>query len=313
MGFALMTVDFGLALPPGPVKGKPTAQWLDDLDAALARLQPVIRSLWITDHFFWDDQPTYEATTNMAFMAAHYPRLDIGSAVFGQSYRNPALLAKLGATLQLLSGGRYIMGIGAGWKEDEYHACGYPFPAAKIRMEQLQETLEITKMLWTLPGKVSFHGRHYQLVDAYCEPKPDPIPTIMVGGGGKTTMLLAAHYADWWNHSDVDFAAFSEKVDILKQHCQTVGRDLSTLRLTWFGRLSLGRTPEEARQRAITQGREHFSAWLPDQCFWGTPQQVVEQLKPFVGANVNYFMFEILSLNQPGILDMALEVFERIR
>jgi len=308
-----MSIDFGLALPPGPTRGTSTAQWLDTLDTTFTDLQPYIGSLWVTDHFFWNDQPTYEGTSTMAFMAARYPRLHVGSAVFGQSYRNPGLLAKLGATIQHLSGGRYIMGIGAGWKSDEYQAYGYPFPAAKIRMEQLEETLEITKLLWTQPGRVTYQGKHYQIVDAYCEPKPDPIPTIMVGGGGKTTMLLAARHADWWNHSDVDADEFSARLDILKQHCQTVGRDLSTLRLTWFGRLSVGKTPKEGLRRAETQGHEHFGDWLPDKCFWGTPEQIVERLKPFVDLGVNYFMFEILNLDQPGVLDMAAEVFSRVK
>ena len=125
-----MTIGFGLVLPTGP-RINQINQWLDDLDTSLSTLEGQFKSLWMTDHFFWDDDPTFEAWTVLAFVAARWPQFDLGPMVLGQSYRNPALLAKMGATLQTLCRGRFIMAVGAGWKEDEYHAYGYLFPQGR--------------------------------------------------------------------------------------------------------------------------------------------------------------------------------------
>lgn len=220
--------------------------------------------------------------------------------VLGQSYRNPALLAKMGATLQALCHGNFIMAVGAGWKEDEYHAYNYPYPRAGIRVEQLEDTLEIIKRMWTEPGPVSYQGKHYSLTNGYCEPKPSPMPPIIVGGGGNKTMLLAAKYADWWNIPDANFADYKARVNILHQHCQTIGRDPATLRLTWFGRLVVGYTEAEALQRS--GGR-----WTPHNAFVGTPAQVVEQLQQFVDLGADYFMVEVLDVDQPDVRSMLLE------
>ncbi len=295
-----MTVEFGLSLSAGPAKGKPVSQWLDDLDASLPRLEGHFRSLWMTDHFFWDDEPTYEAWTVLAYLAARWPRFQIGPIVLGQSYRNPALLAKMAATLQALSGGRFIMAIGAGWKEDEYRAYNFPYPRPGIRIEQLEDTLEILKRLWTAPGKVTYRGKHYQIIDAYCEPKPNPVPPILVGGAGDKTIRLAARYADWWNVPDHNFTRYADRVKVVKAACADVGRDLSTLRLTWFGRLIVAKTEAEA----IARGQGH---WTRDNALVGTPAQVVEAMQQFVGIGVSYFMAEVVGLPNPDVMGMVLE------
>src|SRR5579859_3504093 len=134
-----MSIEFGLALPAGPAKGQIDA-YLTDLDKGLPLLGDRFKSLWMTDHFVRGDQPTYEAWTVMAYLAARYPHYEIGPMVLGQSYRNPALLAKMAATLSALCQGRFIMGIGAGWKEDEYHAYNFEFPSAGTRIDQLEDT-----------------------------------------------------------------------------------------------------------------------------------------------------------------------------
>ena len=240
-----MTIDFGLVLPAGPPKNQ-INKWLVDLDTILPTLPEQFKSLWMTDHFFWDDDPTYEAWTVLAFAAARWPQFELGPMVLGQSYRNPALLAKMGATLQALCQGRFIMALGAGWKEDEYQAYGYPFPRPGIRVEQLEDTLEIVKRMWTEPGPATYQGKHYSIANAHCEPKPDPIPPIIVGGGGKKTMLLAARYADWWSIPDAKFELYKDRVAILQEHCTAIGRDPASLRLTWFGRLAVAKSEAEA-------------------------------------------------------------------
>jgi alkanesulfonate monooxygenase SsuD/methylene tetrahydromethanopterin reductase-like flavin-dependent oxidoreductase (luciferase family) len=294
-----MTIDFGLVLPAGPRKHQ-IDNWLDELDAVLPELQGQFKSLWMTDHFFWADDPTYEAWTVLAFAAARWPQFDLGPIVLGQSYRNPALLAKMGATLQSLCQGRFIMAIGAGWKEDEYHAYDYPYPRAGIRVEQLEDTLEILKRMWHESGPVTYQGKHYRLTHAYCEPKPNPIPPVIVGGGGNKTMLLAARYADWWNLPDANSEVYEERTAVLKNHCAAIGRDPDSLRLTWFGRLAVSHS--EAEAEALSDGK-----WTKERAIVGTPPQAVEQLQQFINLGVDYFMVEVLGLSNPEIKHMVLE------
>jgi alkanesulfonate monooxygenase SsuD/methylene tetrahydromethanopterin reductase-like flavin-dependent oxidoreductase (luciferase family) len=244
-----MAVEWGLSLTAGPEKNK-IDEWLAGYDRAAERFKGHFSSLWVTDHFFWEDEPTYEAWTVIAYIAARYPDYDVGPMVLGQSYRNPALTAKMAATLHALTGGRYIHAIGAGWKEDEYHAYGYEYPRPGVRVAQLEDALEITTRLWHEPGKVTYEGKHYSVRDAWCEPKPDPAPTLIVGGGGKKTMMLAARFADWWSIPDANLESFKERLAILEQHCDTIGRDYASLRKTWFGRLAVGKTEAEAQRIA---------------------------------------------------------------
>ena len=294
-----MTLDFGLVLPAGPPKNQ-TNKWLDDLDTILPTLPEQFKSLWMTDHFFWHDDPTYEAWTVLAFAAARWPQFELGPMVLGQSYRNPALLAKMGATLQALCRGRFIMALGAGWKEDEYHAYGYPFPRPGIRVEQLEDTLEIIKRMWTEPGPATYQGKHYSIANAHCAPKPEPIPPLIVGGGGQKTMLLAARYADWWSIPDAKFEVYKERATILKEHCAAIERDPASLRLTWFGRLAVANSQAEAV--GLSDGE-----WTTERALVGTPAQVVEQIQQFIELGVDYFMVEILGLSNPDIMDLVLE------
>ncbi len=294
-----MTVEFGLVLPAGPEKGAEDA-FFAPFDTSLPLLGPRFRSLWMTDHFFWDDDPTHEAWTVLAFAAARYPAYEVGPMVLGQSYRNPALLAKAAATLQWLSGGRLIMGIGAGWKEDEYHAYGYDFPRAGVRLEQLEDTLEIMTRMWRQPGKVTYHGTHYRVHDAWCEPKPQPPIPLVVGGGGFKTMRLAARFADMWNISDKPLPVYVDRLKTLRQHCDDLGREWGSLRKTWFGRIAVGRSEAEA----VARGGGH---WTRANAFVGTPAQVVEQMSAFVEAGCDYFMVEVLGLPDPGVIGMVTE------
>ncbi|NWG16778.1 MAG: LLM class flavin-dependent oxidoreductase [Chloroflexi bacterium] len=297
-----MAVEFGLALVERQPRG-PLNNWLDDLDTLLPILDGHFQSLWMTDHLFWQDWFTFEAWTALCFLAARWPSYQVGSMVMCQSYRNPALLAKMAASLQVLSQGRLLLGVGAGWKEDEYKGYGYPFPPLSARRGQLEDTLEILKRLWTEPGKVTYQGSHYSVTEAYCEPKPDPLPPVIVGGGGDKTLMMAARYADWWNVSDKNFPAYQQMVAKLHQDCASIGRAPSSIRLTWFGRIVLGATEAEA----VELGQSGLLKWTRDNAFVGTPEQVIEQMRPFVELGVDYFMVEVLGLPDKRILKMLLE------
>ena len=294
-----MSVSFGLVVPAGPDKGK-IEQWAQNLDELVPVLRPYIDSLWMTDHFFWQDNPTYEAWTVMTYLATHFTDMKVGSIVLGQSYRNPALLAKMASTLQMLSQGRLILGIGAGWKEDEYHAYGYPFPSPGVRVGQLDDTLEILTRLWNEPGKQSYTGKHYQIQDAYCEPKPDPSIPILVGGGGKKTMLLATRFADEWNMPDCNLETYTSRLAILKQHCENIGRDFDTIKKSWFGRIAIGKTGEEALARSN-------GVWNKGNALCGTPEEVIEQIRAFVDAGASGFMVEILDVSDEWVQSTMLE------
>jgi alkanesulfonate monooxygenase SsuD/methylene tetrahydromethanopterin reductase-like flavin-dependent oxidoreductase (luciferase family) len=273
---------------------------MDVLDTCLPQFTGDFDSLWISDHFFWDDIPTMECWTTLSYMAARWPQFKIGPMVLGQSYRNPALLAKMAATLQFLTGGRFIMGIGAGWKEDEYHAYNFPFPPAGVRMTQLEESLEIMKRLWTEPGKVSYEGQFYQVRDAYLEPKPDPVPPIMLGGSGDRLLKLTARYADWWNMTETSVERYTDRAHAARAACEKIGRDPATLRITWWGRLIVARTEAEA----IRLGD---GVWTRDNALVGTPAQVVEQMQAFAAAGSTYFMMMIQDLPDPDVIGMVRE------
>ncbi len=297
-----MPVDFGLALIESHPK-TPLNQWMDDLDLIVPQLEGHFKSLWMTDHLFWEDLFAYEVWTTLSFIAARFPKFDIGPMVMGQNYRNPALLAKMAATLQVFSGGRFIMGLGAGWKVDEYRAYNWELPPAGVRLEQLEDTIEICKRLWTQPGKVSYTGKHYKVVEAYCEPKPVPVPPIVIGVKGDKALKIAAKYADWWNISDAPIAVFKERSAVLDQQCVAIGRDPKSLRRTWFGRVVVGSNQAEVDRRANSR----LKPYTTDNAFVGTPAQVVEQMAEFVAVGVDYFMIDIIELAKPDVMGMLLE------
>lgn len=294
-----MTVDFGLQLAAGPPK-EAYSQWLTDVDISVDLLKDHFRSLWMSDHFFYKDAPMYEAWTILSFLAARFPSWEVGSHVLGQGFRNPALMAAMAKTLQTVSEGRLIMGIGAGRIESEFLAYDYEFPRPGIRLEQLEDTLNIFKKMWTEAGPVSYQGKHYKIVDAWCEPKPDPMIPIMLGGAGKKTRRLAAQYADIWNWGFCDIDTYTELVDGLKQNCDDLGRDFSTMRLAWSGPIAIGKTEAEAQAYA----KENRWSGQP---FVGTPAQIAEKMAAFIELGVDYFILTIAGFPNPDIASLITE------
>ncbi len=297
-----MSVDFGLALVEAHPKTH-LSKWMDDLDIILPQLGGHFKSLWMTDHLFWEDNFSYEVWTVLSFLAARWPSFDIGPMVMGQSYRNPGLLAKMAATLQIFSGGRLMLGVGSGWKQDEYRAFNYPFPPHPVRLEQLVDTLEILRRLWTQTGEVTYQGKHYALHHAILEPKPVPVPPIVIGVSGDNALRVAAQYADWWNLSDANLPRFKDRLAVLNRHCESIGRDPAEIRRTWFGRFVVGRTEAEVQRLANSRNKPYTT----ENAFLGTPGQIVEQLLPFVELGVDYFMIDILGLPNPDITGMIVE------
>lgn len=273
-----MPVNFGLILQPG---------WrsLDPPDVltfnrnAIALLSPAFTTLWTEDHLQKGSSPALEAWTTLSFIAAEHPLYRLGNIVLCQSYRNPALLAKMSATLQYLSGGRLILGIGAGWQEDEYQAYGYDFPSAGARVEQLSETIEVIRTMWT-NSPATYAGKQYRVENAYCEPRPDPIPPIVVGASGERMLKVIARLADGWNAGG-DIETYRTRHDILRRACEEVGRDMSTVQLSLYAHAYFTDDAADFAQRKEAYGAEIV-------LLGPTPAAAVAELQPYVALGVSH-------------------------
>jgi alkanesulfonate monooxygenase SsuD/methylene tetrahydromethanopterin reductase-like flavin-dependent oxidoreductase (luciferase family) len=201
---------------------------------------------------------------------------------------HPSLVAKMGATLQFLSGGRYILGIGAGWDAEEYRAYGYDFPSASVRVEQLKEALQVIRALWT-EEQATFEGRYYRVIQAICEPKPNPLPLVMVGAVRPKMLRLTAQYADWWNVSSTGLERYQRIVREFERACMDVGRDPAQVKRSWCGGCVCMPTQQAAE---FIAGNRYSTNNTDDFDFVGTPEQVVEQMRPFIHLGVDYFMLD---------------------
>ncbi|MCL4299109.1 MAG: LLM class flavin-dependent oxidoreductase [Anaerolineae bacterium] len=281
-------IQLGFCMPNGVRNKEQRATFIEDLNRALDLITGHFDSAWSVDHLQFGAADVLEGFTALTYLAALHPQLKFGHAVLCQSFRNPALLAKMGATLQFMSGGRFILGLGAGWHEEEYRAYGYDFPANSVRVEQLEETVQIIKAMWR-EEKTTFAGRYYRVSEAYCEPRPDPVPPLILGAFKPRMLRLAARYADGWNVSSTSIARYRPMVEMFERACAEVGRDPSTVKRSWIGGCACA--PTQAAAEAFTEGR-----WNADDeedfGFVGTPSQLVEQMRPFIEVGVDYFMFD---------------------
>lgn len=197
---------------------------------------PVFEHAWVFDHFMPiggadPSGPCLEGWTLLAALAAETRRLRVGVMVTGNTYRHPAVLANIGATLDVISNGRLDFGIGAGWNELEHSAYGIPLYAPGERIARFAEACEVIKLLWT-ERSPDFNGQYYQLKGAFCEPKPvqKPYPPFVIGGGGeRKTLRVTAQYADIWNYGGGPVEEFRHKNVVLDEHCAAIGRDPTTI------------------------------------------------------------------------------------
>jgi F420-dependent oxidoreductase-like protein len=232
--------------------------------ASLARTAESIgvRTLSVMDHWFqmemmWPaEEPMLEGYTALSFAAAKTERLRFRLLVGGVTYRHPGLLAKTVTTLDVLSGGRAELGLGAAWYEREHLGLGVPFPPLRERYERLEETLQICLQMWS-DDDGPYEGRHYQLAETLCSPRPvsSPRPRVLIGGGGeRKTLRLVAETADACNFIG-DASTVAHKVEVLRQHCDDVGRDPSEIEVT-----ALVMAPEDAGADAMIREAEMLAA-----------------------------------------------------
>ncbi|HYK84300.1 MAG TPA: LLM class flavin-dependent oxidoreductase [Ktedonobacteraceae bacterium] len=290
-------IQFGWTMPSGVRDPRFQKTLVADTRKGLEMVAGRFDSAWFVDHLQTESNQLLEGWTAITYMSALYPQFQFGHAVLCQSFRNPALLAKMAATLQFMSGGRFILGIGAGWKEDEYTAYGYDFPVAGVRVEELEETLQIIKAMWQ-NERATFEGKHYRVVNAWCEPKPDPLPPVMIGGAKPRMLRLIARHADWWNVSWTTIENYRPQVVECERACEEIGRDPATLRRTWFGGCICA--PTEDRLKALNK----MGLTREGGAFVGTPSQIADQMRPFIDLGVDYFMLSSGGFPDLTTLDM---------
>jgi F420-dependent oxidoreductase-like protein len=223
--------------------------------------QAGLHSLWVMDHFFQismigpPELDMLEGYTALAFAAGQTERIRLGTLVTGVTYRHPGLLVKTVTSLDVLSGGRAYLGIGAAWNEEEHRGLGVPYPATKERFEQLEETLQIAHRMWR-GDESTYAGTHFDLERPLNVPQAlsRPHPPILIGGGGeKKTLRLVAQYADACNIFDMGPAGVAAKYAVLRGHCDAVGRDYSEIEKTVLTRMALGDgSPSPSGEPTIT-------------------------------------------------------------
>jgi F420-dependent oxidoreductase-like protein len=302
----------------------PADQWATMRDlAAHADRGDAWESVWVYDHFHTVPAPSHDATheawTLMAALAVATSRVRLGQMCTCMGYRNPAYLAKVAATVDIISGGRTEMGIGGGWYENEWRAYGYGFPTAGQRLAMLDEGVQIFRQLWR-DGQASFAGRHYQVDGAICQPRPlqdGGLPLWIAGGGEKKTLRIAARYANYTNF-DATPETFAHKSEVLAGHCRDVGRDFDEITRSGNYNIVIGRDEAEVEQRFAWLA-DHYAKALPGftgdalNAFRntpgvGTPEQIVENLKAAEKLGMTY---AICYFTEAAYDRSSLELFER--
>ncbi len=254
-------------------------------------------SFWVMDHFHQipsvgqPQEPMLEGWVTISALAGLTSKIKLGTMVTGNAYRHPSVLAKMGATLDVLSKGRLFMGIGAAWNDQEASAYGIPFPATKERLQRLDEAVQVIRRMWT-DDKASFDGKFYQLRDAYCNPKPiqKPHPPILIGGGGeRRTLRTVARYGDASNIFGSP-ETVKRKLGILREHCKDVGRDYDSIIKSKLGRVIFG--DREGIERGFEQmGSGMTKERMKEFLTYGTPEEIRREVETFREAGIDYLIF----------------------
>jgi F420-dependent oxidoreductase-like protein len=252
-------------------------------------------SVWMVDHFHTIPTPsqevTFEVWMSLAGIARDTKRVRIGQIVTCNSYRNPALLAKMASTLDVLSHGRLNFGIGAGWYEHEYRAYGYPYPDAPERLRMLREALQVIHAMWE-QEEAYFEGKYYQVRGAINQPKgvqKPHIPILIGGGGEKVTLKLVAQYGDACNVLG-DMATITHKLSVLKQHCESLGRDFSTIHCTTGMVCSIADSDEEA----LALLPERVRSQLRDNSLVGSPETIRQRIAALEEAGIHELILDFM-------------------
>ena len=307
-------LEFGWRLPTFSTDGSPGTGELEHARDHLRRLEPHVDTVWVQDHLVpeaawanpqWD---SFEAWSTLVYLAGAFPHYRFGTIVLANSFRSPALLAKMAATTQVLTGGRLILGLGAGWHEAEYRAYGYEYPSPATRIRQLAEAVQVIRAMWT-QTPASFEGKHYRIENAYCEPKPNPPPPIMIGASGEQLALrVVARYADWYNTPGGPVETVQRKLDVLRGYCDEIGRDFDAMPKTaTLGTVAIAPTRAEAQRMA--DASPFYRPDQPSAAVVGEPGDAVEQLRRFAELGVGHINVRFADFPRP---DGAMRFFEDV-
>jgi F420-dependent oxidoreductase-like protein len=321
-------MEFGAFVPQGwrhDLAGIPSDQhWLTMLEVARDIERSGFKSLWVYDHFHTVPEPTqeatYEAWTLMAALAATTDTVRLGQMCTCNTYRPPSYLAKVAASIDVISSGRLEMGIGAGWYEHEHDGYGYEFLSPGGRLGMLEEGVEIMKAMWT-EDEVTYEGKYYNLQGAISSPKPvqkPHIPFWIAGGGEKVTLKIAARYAQYTNFGGDDLATnkFKSKSEILKGHCAEVGTDFDAITRSANFNVLCAETEQGVQEKkdwyfghlsryVSEKGAERYvGLYSPS----GTPEQIIEWLGAFQEAGLGY---AILNFADVAYDRSSLELFAK--
>jgi F420-dependent oxidoreductase-like protein len=292
-------LTFGVFFPQGwkmelSSIADPQEKWSRAVDTAVLAEELGYDSLWWYDHFHNVPVPAHEAVfecwTTVAAISQRTSRIRLGQMVGCNGYRNPALLAKITSTVDVISGGRLDWGIGAGWYEHEFKGYGYEFPPPKDRIGMLREAVEIVKAMWSEPD-VSYSGTYFQLDGAQCDPKPlqQPHPPVLIGGGGEQlTLRVVARHADASNFGGKPHE-WAHKAEVLKGHCSSVGRDYDEIQKTWSPEVFVRETEAEVTEAGSRSfWGEPVDSWTAGNLV-GTPEQVAEKIQAYVDLGCTGF------------------------
>ena len=255
-------------------------------------------SVWVCDHMYGVPLPTLpilEGWTLLSAIAAITERVKLGTLVTPPFFRNPAVLAKQIATLDQISNGRVIAGLGAGWFPPEFEETGCDFPNIRERLRALEEMVEILKRMWT-EEKATFEGKYFSIHDALCEPKPEKPPEILIGGGGeKILMGIAAKHADTWNNMAVHQAVLSTKIEALRRRCEELGRDPDSIEISQQCTVVIAED-EASAKAALEKAKKvyggHMGSAIEKHGIWGTPERVIECIERHRKLGVSLFVIE---------------------
>ena len=309
-------MQFGLQHPiyDFDYDGRDASQIIDSLKNLATKAENLgFDSFWVMDHFHQipmagkKEDPMLEGWTTISVLAGITSKIKLGTLITGVIYRHPSVLAKIGATLDVLSRGRLFMGIGAAWNQEESLAYGIPFFPNKERLMRLEEAIQIIRKMWTEEPAATFNGKYYQINNAYCNPKPiqKPSPPIMVGGSGERyTLKIVAKYADACNLFG-SAETVKRKLSVLKQHCISVGRDYNSILKTKLGLIVVDndneRVEKSVQQISKVMPKEQVGEYL----IYGTPEQVLKQIELLEEVGIQYIIVDLEPYREPE----ALEIF----
>ncbi len=296
-----MTMQFGVFVPQGwrmdlVEIADPVEQYEAMTRVAQAAEADGYDSVWVYDHFHTVPNPEietcFEAWTITAGLARDTQRVRIGQMVTCNGYRNPALLAKIASTVDVMSRGRAICGLGAGWYEHEWRAYGYGFPELRDRMRAFREAVEIVVQMWT-QTYASFSGEYYSIDGAINEPKgvqQPHLPLWLGGGGEKITLKLVAQYAQGCNFANGDPEEMRQKIDVLRGHCDAAGRDLNSITRSTSLNLFLLEDGADAESATAAARGSRSLADFQREYFVGTRQQTIDRIGALRDAGANYLI-----------------------